>query len=132
MGHAPKERKRVGVIQDTLVFQQSLQLGNHRQKMCLNLGLKFLSTSRLSKLSSAENDVSLDFLEKENKNFPSGTLWNMEKNRWMRLVEDNFQLGELNPRDEISRMSRDRKSEHPQHHNILLSKKCSGQEKPES
>ncbi len=24
VGHAPKERKRVGVIQDTLVFQQSL------------------------------------------------------------------------------------------------------------
>ncbi len=105
MGHAPKERKSVGVIQDTLVFQQSLQLGNDRQKMCLNPGLKFLSTSRLSKLSSAENDVSLDFLEKENKNFPSGTIRNMEKNRWVRLVEDNFQWGELNPRDEISRMS---------------------------
>ncbi len=29
VGHAPKERKRVSVIQDTLVFQKSLQLGNH-------------------------------------------------------------------------------------------------------
>jgi hypothetical protein len=56
VGHAPEERKRVGVIQDTLVFQQSLQLGDHRQKMCLNSGMKFLSTSRLSKLSSAEDD----------------------------------------------------------------------------
>ncbi len=64
VGHAPKEHKRVGVIQDSLVFQKGLQLGDHRQKMCLNSGLKFLSTSRLSKLSSAENDVSLDFLEK--------------------------------------------------------------------
>jgi hypothetical protein len=27
--HAPKERKRIGVVQDTLVFQKSLQLGNH-------------------------------------------------------------------------------------------------------
>jgi hypothetical protein len=27
--HAPKEHKRIGVGQDTLVFQKSLQLGNH-------------------------------------------------------------------------------------------------------
>jgi hypothetical protein len=27
--HAPKERKRVGVVQDSLVFQKGLQLGNH-------------------------------------------------------------------------------------------------------
>jgi hypothetical protein len=27
--HAQKERKRVGVVQDSLVFQKSLQLGNH-------------------------------------------------------------------------------------------------------
>jgi hypothetical protein len=80
VGHAQEERKRVGVIQDTLVFQKSLQLRNHRQKVCLNSGLKFLSTSRLSKLSSAKDDVSLDFLEKKNKDFPSGTIWNMEKN----------------------------------------------------
>jgi hypothetical protein len=113
MGHATKECKRVGVVQDALVFQQSLQLGDHRQKMCLDPGLEFLSTSRLGKLSLAKNDVSLDFLEKENKDFPGGTIRNMEKNRWMRLIEDNFQWGELNPRDEISRMSRDRKSEHP-------------------
>jgi hypothetical protein len=41
--------------------------------------LKFLSASRLSELSSAEDDVSLDFLEKENKDFPSGAVRNMEK-----------------------------------------------------
>jgi hypothetical protein len=64
VGHSPKERKSVGVVQDTLVFQKSWQLGNHWQKMFLNSGLKFLLTSRLSKLSSAEDDVSLDFLEK--------------------------------------------------------------------
>jgi hypothetical protein len=29
VGHAPKECKRVDVIQDTLVFQKSFQLGNH-------------------------------------------------------------------------------------------------------
>jgi hypothetical protein len=45
--------------------------------MCLNPGLELLSTSRLGELSSAENDVSLDFLEKENKNFPGGTIRNM-------------------------------------------------------
>jgi hypothetical protein len=113
VGHAPEDCKRVGVIQYTLVFQKSLQLGNHRQKMCLNSGLKFLSTSRLSKLSSAEDDVSLDFLEKKNKDFPSGKVWNMEKNWWVRLVEDNFQWSKFNPRNEISRVSRERKSEHP-------------------
>jgi hypothetical protein len=31
----------------------------------------------------------------------------------MWLVEDNFQWSEFNPRNEISRMSRERKSEHP-------------------
>ncbi len=30
----------------------------------------------------------------------------------MRLVEDNVQWGEVNPRDEISRVSRNRESEH--------------------
>jgi hypothetical protein len=79
VGHVLEERQRVGVIQDALVFQKSLQLGNHRQKMCLNSGLKFLSTSRLSKLSSAEDDVSLDFLEKENKDFPSGIIRNNQE-----------------------------------------------------
>jgi hypothetical protein len=74
VGHAPEKRKSVGVIQNALVFQKSLQLGDQRQKMCLNSGLKFLSTSRLSKLSSAEDDVSNDFLKKENKDFPSGTV----------------------------------------------------------
>ncbi len=29
VGHALEERQRIGVIQDTLVFQKSLQLGNH-------------------------------------------------------------------------------------------------------
>ncbi len=29
VSHAPKEHKRVGVVQDSLVFQKSLQLGNH-------------------------------------------------------------------------------------------------------
>jgi hypothetical protein len=81
--------------------------------MCLNPGLELLSTSRLSELSLAENDVSLDFLEKENKNFPGGTIQNMEKDRGMRLIEDDFQWSELNPRNEISRMSRDGKREHP-------------------
>jgi hypothetical protein len=81
--------------------------------MCLNPGLELLSTSRLGELSPSENDVSLNFLEKENKNFPGGTIRNMEKNRGMRLIEDNFQWSELNPRDKISRVSRDRKSEHP-------------------
>ncbi len=75
--------------------------------MCLNPGLELLSTSFLSELSSAENDVSLDFLEKENKNFPGGTMRNMEKDRQMRLIEDDFQWSELNPKNEISRMSRD-------------------------
>ncbi len=56
-------------------------------------------------MSSAENDVSLDFLEKENENFPGGTIRNMEEKRRMRLIEDNFQWSELNPRDEISRVS---------------------------
>jgi hypothetical protein len=37
-------------------------------------------TSRFSKLSSAEDDVSLDFLKKEDKDFPKGTVRNMEKN----------------------------------------------------
>jgi hypothetical protein len=57
--------------------------------MCLNPGLELLSTSWLGKLSSAENDVSLDFLEKENKNFPGGAIRNMEKDRGMRLIEEN-------------------------------------------
>jgi hypothetical protein len=70
--------------------------------MCLNPGLELLSTSRLSELSSMKNDVSLDFLEKENKNFPGGTIRNMEKDRGMRLVEDDFQWSKLNPRNEIS------------------------------
>jgi hypothetical protein len=48
VSHAPKKRKRVGVVQDSLVLQKGLQLGNHGQKMCLNSGLKFLSTSGLS------------------------------------------------------------------------------------
>jgi hypothetical protein len=113
VGHAPKERKRVGVIQDTLVFQQGLLLGDHRQKMRLNPGLELLSTSRLSEVSTAENDVSLDFLEEENKNFPGCTIWNMEKDRGMRLIEDDFQWSELNPRNEVSRMSREDKREHP-------------------
>jgi hypothetical protein len=81
--------------------------------MCLDPGLEFLSTSWLGELSSAEDDVSLHFLEKENKNFPGGTIWNMEKNRGMRLIEDDFQWSELNPGDEIPRVSRDRKHEHP-------------------
>jgi hypothetical protein len=67
--------------------------------MCLNPGLELLSTSRLSELSSTKNDVSLDFLEKENKNFPGGTIWNMEKDRGMRLVGDDFQWSKLNPRN---------------------------------
>jgi hypothetical protein len=75
--------------------------------------LEFLSPSWLGELSSAEDDVSLHFLEKEDKNFPGGTIWNMEKNRGMRLVEDDLQWSELNPRDEIPRVSRDRKHEHP-------------------
>ncbi len=29
VGHVPKERKRISVIQDTLVFQQRLYLGDH-------------------------------------------------------------------------------------------------------
>ncbi len=87
VGHGLEERQRIGVIQNALLFQKSLQLGNHRQKMCLNSGLKSLSTSRLSKLSSAEDDVSLDFLEKENKDFPSGTVRNMEKNRWVGVLK---------------------------------------------
>jgi hypothetical protein len=81
--------------------------------MCLNPELELLSTSWLGELSSAENDVSLDFLEKENKNFPGGTIRNMEKDRQMRLIEDDFQWSELNPKNEISRMSRDGKREHP-------------------
>ncbi len=81
--------------------------------MCLNPGLELLSTSRLSGLSSMRNDASLDFLEKENKNFPGGTIRNMEKDRGMRLVEDDFQWSKLNPRNEISRVSRDGKCEHP-------------------
>jgi hypothetical protein len=59
--------------------------------MSLNPGLELLSASRLSELSSAENDVSLDFLEEEDKNFPGGTIGNMEKNRGMWLIKDNFQ-----------------------------------------
>jgi hypothetical protein len=41
--------------------------------------LELLSTSWLGELSLAENDVSLDFLENENKNFPGGAIRNMEK-----------------------------------------------------
>jgi hypothetical protein len=113
MSHAPKERKRISVIQDSLIFQKGLQLGNYWQKMCLNSGLKFLSMSGLSKLSSAEDDVPFDFLEKKNENFPSGAVRNVKKNWWMWLVEDNFQWGEVNPRDEISGVSPEWQSEHP-------------------
>ncbi len=73
--------------------------------MCLDPGLKLLSTSRLRKLSPAEDDVSLHFLEKENKNFPGSPVWNMEKNRGMWLIEDDLQWSELDPRDEVSRVS---------------------------
>jgi hypothetical protein len=62
--------------------------------MCLNPGLELLSTSWLGELSSAEDDVSLHFLEKEDKNFPGGPIWNMEKNRGMQLIEDDFQWKE--------------------------------------
>ncbi len=76
VGHAPKERKRVGVVQDTLVFQQSLQLGDHQQKMCLDPGLEFLSTSRLSKLSATKMMSLLISWKKRIRTFlvvPSGT-----------------------------------------------------------
>ncbi len=73
--------------------------------MCLDPGLEPLSTSWLRKLSSAEDDVSLHFLEKEDKNFPGGPIWDMEKDRGMWLIEDDLQWSSLNPRDEVSRVS---------------------------
>jgi hypothetical protein len=75
--------------------------------MCLDPGLKLLSTSRLRELSSTENNVLLHFLKKEDENFPGSPVWNMEKNRGMRLIEDDLQWSELDPGDEISRVSRD-------------------------
>ena len=63
--HASKERKRVSKVQDSLVFQKRLQLRDHRQQVCPDSGQKFFSTSWLSKLGPPEDDVSLDFLKKE-------------------------------------------------------------------
>ncbi len=76
-------------------------------------GLKLLSTSWLRELSSAEDDVSLHFLKKEDENFPGGPIWNMEKNRGMWLVEDDLKWSELYPGNEVSRVSRERKHKYP-------------------
>ncbi len=77
--------------------------------MCLDPGLKLLSTSRLRELSTTEDYISLYFLKKEDEDFPSGGMRDIKKNRGMRLVEDNFQRSELDSGDEISRVSQDRK-----------------------
>jgi hypothetical protein len=58
--------------------------------MCLDPGLKLLSTSRLRQRSTTEDDISLYFLKKKDEDFPRGSVWNMKKNRGVRLVEDNF------------------------------------------
>ncbi len=79
----------------------------------MDLGLKLLSTSQLRELSSMENNVSLHFQKKEDENFPGSSAWNMEKNRGMWLIEDNLQWSELDPGDEISRVSRGRKRKYP-------------------
>jgi hypothetical protein len=34
MLHAPKERKRISKVQDSLVFQKRLQLRDYRQQVC--------------------------------------------------------------------------------------------------
>jgi hypothetical protein len=47
--------------------------------MCLNSGRKFFSTSRLSKLGTPEDDVSLDFLKKKDKDFSASTIGDVEK-----------------------------------------------------
>jgi hypothetical protein len=73
--------------------------------MCLNPGLKLLSSSWIRELSTTEDNVSLYFLRKEDVDFPGGPVWNMKKNRGMQLIEDNLQRGELNSGDEISRVS---------------------------
>jgi hypothetical protein len=39
VGHVPKERKRISVIQDTLVLQQSLYLGDHLTEDVLESGV---------------------------------------------------------------------------------------------
>ena len=77
--HASKERKRVSKIQDSWVFQKRLQLRDYRQQVCPDAGQKFFSTSWLSKLGTPEDDVSLDFLKKENKDLSGSTIRDVEK-----------------------------------------------------
>lgn len=53
-----------------------------------------------------EDDVSLDFLKEDNQNISSGSIFDINKNRGMVLIEDNFFRCEDNAGNIFLSMSR--------------------------
>jgi hypothetical protein len=60
--------------------------------MSVDARLKFFSSSRHLKLRMTKIGITFDFLKKQYKYFPCGSIL-MKKNRGMRLVENDFQWG---------------------------------------